>query len=554
MAVPPIYADRHRTTCVPGANTETTSKLLVVCMDDPVATPVTVVCNGVNYVSGTDFTLTAYGVAWTGALTVTGLSSNTRYDWSVTQGSESDSGTLSAAPANDDDFSLFIMSCDNNTNLSNKNDAHPSTVTGIHAAVKAHIQASNLNCAGITFIDDFGYVDGLGFTDDFTGASGLVSERPAVGTENTVSMTWLSVLGCTGGSGTVLHTELDTVTNNWDLKAHWGREENRAWNRKNNNMIFQWGDHEFDITDIAYQVDATGTVTPADLPNTRWTTYQGTEGLGATAYKAFIGKCQPNSISSADAYANHWGLDIGCLHITTCDAITNGTGDWSANDESPAQMTSVYGNNQIDDVKSDLTGSNKAFKILGMPSGIKYLGKGATSLNSHFAQYPLFNQCVAEFKRLFTDATDSLMRHKSTTGVGSNLLVVTGDMHRSCVLRHHSDNYASNQSESFDQWTTGSVNHYSNFLNASGLVAGDEFVGTDGRTKAKVLFDQSEDTYGFHCLRLDVCGSESPKRMVVNVMDKNGNDVYSQEYKQSEGNSGKPVGTPPQTQSVASTD
>lgn len=534
----PIYAARHRTTCIPGASTATTVKMLVVCMDDPTSTDVEVTCNGVTYTSGSEFTLTAYGVAWTGQLTITGLSAFTQYSWTVTQGSESDSGQCYTTPDVGDDYSLFVGSCDNNTQLSNSANTNPETVTGMWSYIKTYTQTGGLPVAGLVFIDDYGYVTAMNFTDDFTGASGLTATAPHEGTEDGVSLAWLALIGCTGGSGIPLHSELDVVSNNDDLKAHWAREENRAWCRKNINLFPQWGDQDFK-GDIGYTSDSQAG------SNTRWTTYQVTDGLGAAAWKKFLGYCQPPSAGSADTHANHWTLPFGALTVCTLDQVTNGDGSWNSNAESPVQMTTVYSTDQIDDVLGALTSATTAFKLLAMPSGIRYLGQGNTSLNSYLAQYPLFNQCVIEYKRLFTDDTDSLMLNAQTVGAAANLIVVSGDLHRACVIRHHSDAYASNQGESFEHWQTGTANGSSNFSNSTGLVSGDEFVGTNGTTKAKLLYDEpTVSGKRFHVIRCDVYGSENPKRMVMTLIDRNGVEVFSRQYIQSEGNLSQPVGTP----------
>ena len=278
----PTYGPRNPVTCVPGWPTLTTCKLLVVTLYNPTS-PVTVTVNGVTYVSGTNFALTARGTdsgggaypaqaCWSGVLTVTGLSAWTRYPWTVTQTvsgtTYTDSGSLKSAPRKSDTFRVESAGCDNNTNFSNQNNNHPWTVAGYWQHMRAHAEADDLT-AGYTFVDDLGYVDAQNIYDSYWADASQLEVTSGAPTlkEYDFALTYCAMLGMLGPA-TVTAADVDNTDGEatFRLKTFWGREVNRAWCRKNLNVFPQFGDHEFNTNDPAWDAPVTS------VPNARYTT------------------------------------------------------------------------------------------------------------------------------------------------------------------------------------------------------------------------------------------------------------------------------------------
>lgn len=571
----PIYGNRKTLTGIPGYATGTTCKLLVSTMDDPTSSPVIVVVNGVSYtsLSDADYTLTAFGYCWTGAVTITGLTAFTKYSWSMSQGSETDTGQLMSNPSDTDDFSLIFASCDNNTGLSNLGNGNPQTVVGTWEHVKDYADNGALPIAGLMFFDDYGYVDSLIISDDYDDNSSGLTASAAINSNtdaNDASLSWLSVIGSLGTTTAVVNG-VDIMLND-DLRTHWGRETNRQWCRRNLNLYPQWGDHEFS-QDLGTNEDVTDTQEGLN-PNPRWNVHPNdteaqVEGIGKLAWDAFIGAIQPPAANSGinDSEANHWTSDIGCVRICTLEAVTWGTGGEagnytpvSATDPTSFTQKSVqYGTDQIDDVLADLTGSDAAFKILGTHTGVRYMADGTVAIDTYLAHHAIFNFCNAEYKRLITDTTTGLMSDNHTNGVNGTFVWTIADLHHDCVCEHRSSPFASNNGEEFDAWTFATANGSINMYNNSGLSVGDSYSSTyesaDGQTKARLVYESwgaSTTRKEWAHMRADVYGSETPKRIVLNMINTDGEVAYQRQYFQGGGNRSYAIGESPASASALS--
>ena len=485
----PTYTGPNRVTCSPGYPTTTTCKLLVATLYNPTSDLVTVVVNGVSYVSGTDFTLRARGsnICWTEVLTGTGLSALTRYPWSVSQEASgtnySDSGSLLTAAESGDDFTILFAGCDNNTHFTNQINSNPWKVPGAWQHYRTYAENSaNLPVAGVLFVDDLGYVDGQAIdesgsagtgTYDFPGITGLVcSNSPATsGALDDYIIGWCAIFGMLGPSQSTF-TDAELVDTSL-LRVLWGREENRAWCRKNLNVFPQWGDHEF-MNDMGWDNQ------PGGATINQWTN-------GKLSWGYFYGAIQPplTGVSVArDAIANHWAFKIGDVVIASLDGVTNASRTWGSpatvavgNSAALTQFTTVYGNNQIDDILEAVNTLAGRYTILPLAHSIRYLTArtgaaphltfaAAVSESNYGAQHPIFDHCIANYQRIFTatGATPkSLMDNPVTNGTTGNLLLLHGDFHHGQVLYHNHAAYTGNAAENFYAVHLGTTNGSSNF-------------------------------------------------------------------------------------------
>jgi hypothetical protein len=497
----PLYHPKATVTCVPGYDV-----LGVYTINDPAVTTVTVVIDSVNYTP----TFTQFGLLWHATVSTSDLTAFTRYSWSVSQGSNSDSGSLLTSPGVTDEYYLIVASCDNNTNLA-KGHQFPFAVEGNWPHIKKFYDSHKEKMAGILFIDDYGYVDGSECNDDFDATcSGVVTTgaMSASSSDNDASWHWAKQLGMLGQED-VIHNEVTSATH---ASCVWAREEGRSFCRKNLNLFPQWGDHEFEQGDLGYSTSAIAG------SNSRWTTYptsptagDGVEGAGAKAWKATLGLLQPPHTGTADTNSNHWSVDLGSLHISTMDGISNGNGTAADN---LVMDTTVFGTAQITDLDTALTNTPAMFKILGTQNGYRSLS--TTAKSAALAQNPMESGCLTEITPLDLDT----------------IVMFTGDLHRSTVLRHID--------QEFDQWHCGTMNHRTPHLNmtiggsGSGgeLVTGDTF--TDGTKVTKVLddsisltHDNQTETINSHVI---IHVKPSLNKMIVTNYNNKGNPTYVQEY------------------------
>lgn len=550
----PTYTAPNRVTCMPGFASDSECKLAVITLFDPTTDVVSVVVNGVTYVSGTDFTLTARGTdagvgfpdqaCWSGLLTVTGLSPFTRYTWTVSQTvsgtNYTDNGSLLSAARKTDKFVTGFAGCDNNTTLTNQNNNNPFTVPGFWQHYAAYMQDStNPELAAIPFVDDLGYASSKNVQDtgwSTTGATELV----ATGVPYTTLKEYdycLAYMACIGMLGPDTLSEADLGITGFLIIA-WGRETNRTYCRKNANILPQFGDWEF-MNDMGWDAPVT------DYPNPRFVS-AGVDGVGKTAWDAFYGLMQPPAPAGAtDAVANHWVCEIGSLTIATFDAISNSSTTGTIAYNPPTAITTMLGTAQIVDILTEIQTYNNPFTLLGMSNSVRYLGAGPDySESSYGAQHPIYNHCLAEFQRLFTQTGQnppSLMNHRCTNGVNGTLLLAQADHHWGQVVHWKKAAYTDNNEENFYTLQVGTTNGSSNFNSLEGVV---------GETVAdgEVLYQQEYQaeplgSNQFHGLFLTVDGSTRSAHASLN--DWNNNVKFSRTFYVGRGNSGYADGVEP---------
>lgn len=505
----PTYGAKNPVTGITGRATTTSTKILVASLS---SAAVTVTVNGSSYVSGVNFTMTARGtnICWTGVLEITsGLSASTRYPWSATNGTDSDSGSFFVEPTNTTDtFQFHFAGCDNNTTSANPNNDNPWTVPGYWQHIKTQAQAANPPVAGILYVDDLGYVDNILIVDDgssyasatFPGQSGkIMTTTPAEGgVLDDYLIGWCALLGMLGPTQTS-YTEAQLAVNDSLLEVLWAREENRAWCRKNVNMWTQWGDHDIK-SDIAWDTQPTGAV------GTAW-------GSGKSAWESFYGLIQPPLISNTlpasfngstgvrrDTAAKHWAFQIGNTVIATLDGMTNvSRASWvavaSPNNATTVDstgltlFTTVYGTAQIDDLLEALDYMAGSYTVLALAHSVRYLVARTNStppetfsVSTHEwqngAQHPVYDHCLADYQRLFTSTTgtaggspgSSLMKNNKTNGIQGNLICVHGDYHHGQVLKLQRAAYTGNALENWYAINNGTTNSSAYFPAAAATV------------------------------------------------------------------------------------
>ncbi len=514
---------------------------------NPTSNPVAITVNGVVY-STADGSLTlterGTGIVWTGTLDCRniGLSDNTRYSWTVTQGSNSDSGSYFHNLKKGSDARIYFGSCDCNTTFSDE-------VTGYYNHMKsAHLAGTEV--AAYVMTDDYGYVDSQGIKDDGTGSynyptiTGYATggQPQVVQTVDAYLIGWCAILGMLGPEDTVYSDAELTGTTTKDLRrVLWGREENRAYVRKNFNLILtKKSDH--DTTD-----DMGWDISPS---------YDSSFANSSTAFDYMFDGGIPkitDYITPTDTAAGHWMCEIGDISIGSLDYITNAArSSWVAGNEGVvygdstqiSQFTSLFGNAQIDDYHNARIAADCRIHIMISQFSIRYWVArtsvsppnvdftDAVAERGNGAQHPLFDHCLPEFQRLFTEqgnTAKSLMDDPRTNGRTGCFFIIGGDLHLwqavACQHPQYVDGTTSktNLAENFWHVNIGTINKSS--LTSS--------VGSPGDTLAdmKMLANEAADVYdNWYGCYVDVKGSDAPVSARLRVADKNDTTLLEKRF------------------------
>lgn len=555
MITNPVYGDANPVTCVPGYE-----RLVVATVNSPITNVVMVVVNGVSYVSGTNLTLTARGtVCWTGVinLSAAGLTPNKRYTWTVTQAANSDAGSYYHTPKKGTNFKLLFAGCDNNTNFSNASGAFQQTVAGFWEHYKKLydlVANTAADIAGILFPDDLGYIGALIVDDSATSAYGnntglkmSVVAGNVAATQDDYYVGWCALWGMLGPRGTFTTDASARYTDNAWLQLMWARETNRSFCRKNFDVFPGCGDWEW-RQDFAWDNSPTKGA------------YLGKYTIGKTAWDAFYGLCQPpnNVITPLDTTANHWVNKLGDLTIACPDGITNVTrADWTAgtgnelampngpsigdNTTAPTQFQTIYGANQITDIKKAVSVLSSPFCIFGMGLGARYVtNRSAVSgiystittavgeYNYSGMQHPIFDHCLDEWQSLVTNMADGLMSNTHFNGTHGCGMFFHSDWHHRAWYQNVHPAYTGNLAENFPSIFHGTTNGSTNF-NLPNVSAIGAIAGMSTEIKYIDLVTDFED-HNFGGLIAEVFGANSPKKMVVSLYDGNNNVVHSETF------------------------
>lgn len=530
----PTYDPPNRVTCIPGYADKTSCKILVATLYNPTTDNVTLTVNGTPYVLGiADLPARGTNICFTGTVTITGLTAFTRYTWAVTQTvsgtTYTDSGSFMTAPNAGDSFTFFFAGCDSGLGAFGT-----GTLVGAWQYYKTYAQDSaNPPVAGIMWIDDYGYIDTMTFDESVANGASFNQTTNAIakGTVDGYLVSWCSALGMLGSTS--------APVNNF---SGWGRSTERAWCRKNMNLWMQWGDHELG-NDIGWDTD----VTSAGYPN------------AVTAFNAVLGLLKPpldNVVSVRDTASKHWSFKLGDITLASFDSITSAVRVWngsvvpgqggtnSATSATLTQFTTVYGNNQIDDVLESINASAGKFTVMGWSNSLRYLvARTDTTHPMPFtntvaeynsgAQHPIYDHCLADYQRIFTrtGATPpSLMDNNLTNGRVGGLVNIIGDYHHHQVLQFKSPAYTGNARENF--WAI----HNASTGGANAPMAS-QYTST-GQTIADVLVDYkatSTDTaIPFFGVRCEYNGSL--EQLTVRANNYNDTTTWTKKFHRSGGN------------------
>lgn len=483
---------------------ETTS--CVIPIHSFVNTAATLVCNGVSYPIatgdwtqvGTDHPLhlsTVPQACFKAQVTVTLPSTFAAYSFTVTQGSDTVSGTLRNKPGATDDFSMFFIGC----------DSHKNSPSGIYTYIREYATtAGNLPVACLLRNGDLGYVDDL-YVNDAAGTGVQTSTGAVTGYPQSTNLTYDYAVAYMCGLGMFEDTSKTNIA--------WGRNEDRIWCEHNLNSVPQWDDHEF-------AQDHTGT--------------GGVYAKAKAAWDAFFGPLQPTtSIKSADLVSNHWGYTIGPVRVVAMDEITSAVGTWSGPSYT---MTAIYGANQITDALNALNTSDP-FKLLLTNNSTRYLESTVTEYNAG-AQHPVFNSCLAEYQMLYTnDSTTqpsplSIMANTKTNGFSGVLVNINSDYHQQVAQWNGAAAYTNNLAEGYYHIANGSSNGSANHALSAALLAAinaAEAAGTlysYGGTTVEWVAKWLASAGHYGGTRIDVYGSLPHKEMHIVLLDENGTEVW----------------------------
>jgi len=522
MITNPVYTAPNRVTCVPMFE-----GILVATINDPTSNPVSVVVGGATYTSGDNLTLTARGtnICWTGYINLS-LTANTRYPWSVTQGSNSDAGSYYHTPAQHTDFRLHAVSCDNNTVFSNAGNAEPHNVIGHWQYMKQDYDSGS-EIAGMVVIDDDGYVYTCIVKDDGSGSYDAATGLVNTGTQGDLDfylIAWCATLGMLGLDRTTYTDE--ELANKDLLQILWGREENRAFCRKHINRI-HCGQSDW---------DSGGDMGWDDEPLTAFTN-------GTAAYNMFYGLGQPDIsdlITKTDASAGHWVAGFGDLCLGNLDYITNSTRTWGSNviygtSAQLTQFTTLFGNAQIDDYLNAVDACDRPFSIMLTQWGTRY-AVARTDVSAPYitftdsvterdynAQHPLFDHCLADYQRLYTSTSgvSSIMDNPKTNGSLGTFMMLGGDLHLFNAASHSHPAYTGNYAENFWQINIATINN-------SQMASPAAVTGAD-IANMHIEYTQDDVSQFYGCF-LDVVGTSSPKQVILKAQDKDNTEILAKQF------------------------
>lgn len=526
------------------------AKMVVMSLTNGAAS---VDCNGINYPVTWVATDSDGGAAspagYVGEITLGGLAEFTQYGYTVTQGVSTVTGSFSTLPGPNDDFCFYAITCD--AAVAASANGGVTDGEGMYKTFHEQINAGGLPCVGILHVDDHGYVAARKFSDP--AAVGLDTQTPAqLNTEYAFSAGWLNYYGLhangSGDSG-FGDSAAYTTTGNIDI----GRTPHRVWCMQNLPVWPQWGDWEFK-NDIGMDFPTTN----PGVPNPFHKTYTGSvgnrDGGGLLAWNRFMKPLQPPSIASADANANHWAFDLGCIRLIAVDGITNSNGavtsyaatnfpDGILYDDTigVTQVSAMLGSNQIADILAAID-PYAQFTILGLMHGVRYMGKFTSEWYTG-TQHPIKNHCPAEFAQLFT-ASGSLADKPETNNSRGVLFTFNGDYHNGHIY-HHQITDGTLPTDFYEVGLGTVTTSYNHAADSVDPRIGEAFKGS---TVEYLDYDVAQLTNEFHRswgVKVSVYGSKPLKQVVIELLAVDGTPLWSAKFIGQIGNAKLPVNYEP---------
>ena len=549
-------------TCVPGAATTSSCKVLVVTLNDPTSDNVLFTVDNVTYTgvisgaTGNQFNMSpvntdgASTVMWSGVVVPSSLAEFTRYSWVVTQTVSGvtyrDDGSFMTLPSTDTDFQMLFASCDSSGQtaaIGLRLGAH----VGIWPEYRRLVETSSVPTVGLFWVDDYGYVDGH-TVNDSSGNSGLdfdstgfaVQPSSAASLVNgaaeyNYALGWASLLGMCGGDS----SEADLAN------TKWGRATDRRWCRRNLNLYFQWGDHEF-INDIGWDTAINNDPTPTWIHATYVTGVGQFDGAAWVVFSRLFGLIRPDIsdiITPSDTTAKHWAIKIGDVGLLAPDSVTNSNGTSTQAYNPPVSTAlSIYGNNQIDDLLDAADTMAASFTLVGMSNSLRYPQASGSTVTEYEAgaQHPIYDHDIAGYKRLITSNSGtpkSIMDNPKTNGSIGTTVFIHGDYHRSHVYTLDKASYSGNLAEDIYCIGVGTVNGSVNFTPVSEAASG----SANNNVGIEYVSDGVFGDRDYWGLIINVKGSSSRKELDITLIDKEYSTVWNKKFISGRGNSAYPI-------------
>jgi len=416
---------------------------------------------------------------WAGDGAFTGLSAFTRYTYTATQGSNTQTGSFMTAPLENTKFWLSAGGCDNNTGLTNQGDTEDAsklaTISGSYPLIEAKIKARPNDYLGFLFLEDiFGYLDGWGGVLGIDDSLGTGRKMDLDGSGNFIVNQYNYALSYMASMGLLEYDKV--IGSNYESckSIKWGWDESRNYVHANSNIYPAKGDHDV-YGDYGFAIpyaDPSIAVYVA-ASNATW----------AQVVRPLYSDNILNA-SNSECYS----VTLGDIEFCAPDGFTNGTGTVSTYQVPQTQITSLFGSGQIDDILTRMQSSTAKHKILDLPYSIKYMDASQHSEFNDGAQHPLKDHVPLEFAQLFTasgNTPPSLMDLSATNGLTGTLAIVKSDFHHAQVTMHESN--SGDIAEHILELNMGTINGSLNFAQDSSIIKGAVF---DGST---IEYSQQED-------------------------------------------------------------
>ena len=361
---------------------------------------------------------------------VTGLTEDTVYPWTITQGVGSDSGQFKTSNSSKAaKFSIALPTC------FNPNNADENGTTA-YDFLQTYMQTTEYPMLAMVHADDIYYADGFfgANATDFNSQGKefsndiqkVVDPRP----EYDYALNYAMWAGILEPFYETTDTEQTTQIASGALSPAF------QWCKSNTCFMPQWGDHEFQNN-----IGWTGGPALTNVPNGYHETTGDYAGKGLNVWNDLMAPLQGTTAQSADTVANHWYVDFGSLRMILPDPVTNAVAS-----------TTVYGNNQIDDCL-DLADGGQWFTAIVNPA---VAGRGFTNYDAVYTEtsYKDENHVLAEYNRLWVNEAQSplsLMDNPNTNGQMGCTFMFRGDWHAAGWLRYYGSADTGIVAESFHE-------------------------------------------------------------------------------------------------------
>lgn len=420
----------------------------------------------------------------TGVFTVTGLSSDSSYPFTISQGDESYTGTIETRPASQTTPWSFIMAT-----CSNYKWRGPSA----YSAMKQVIQASEHPVKALLHPDDVNYTD---TTAPGTTANGNY-DNPQVLPNSTGDPQDTGVGSDYAIGWAVWHGHEPAYA------AY--QEEAFQWVLRNVPHYMSGGDHAVEGNHCRGQVGNTD--------------YHGCDAtLRATAlaeWDAFIGDGNPDPLRTGEDY---FGFEIGPIRFVFPDELNHADPYDGTNAAESRATHPLFGDTQLTDIMTYLDVDTVPFKCMCMPTGFSKAGQPWADWWSDEAAY----------------WHDTLLTGDNLDGTSGWLFGLVGDNHTLHAMRF--DGGTGTGFWAFCPGTTGNSG-----ATLGWMAAGNEpEIGTKtGHTHYVKSVQQGGANGGIRFgafLHVIVHADESPQRLEIIAYEIDGSEAYRYQMKAESGN------------------